>query len=165
VTFVLDPLAPGAAEAAAIYRAEMQEVVFAAAGLPPGATAADVEQTFQSHALALPEAGAVVDLPEGGFQDDRALTFDKGLNAGDQVARREAVPAALIFRELDAGGESAPVIRRYLDRAAFKAAQDGQVVVLGHATPDTIAALMEWSLEGRAGSVALAPLTAVLQAR
>ena len=38
--------------------------------------------------------------------------------------------------------------------------------VLGQsATPETIATLLEWSVEGRAGSVALAPLTAILQTR
>lgn len=181
VTVVLDPTDPDAAARAATYRKAGKEVAMLASAIPEGAKPSDLQVTFAAHDKALSEAVAVVDLPTGGFQNDRKLatdlvpvikdqgrglvTFDKGLNAGDQVARREAVPAALIFRELDAGGESAPVIRRYLDRAAFKAAQDGQVVVLGHATPDTIAALMEWSLEGRAGSVALAPLTAVLQAR
>jgi uncharacterized protein len=84
------------------------------------------------------------------------------LNAADQVARRDGVPAALIFREMDAGGEDSPLIRRYLDRAAFKAAQEGRVVVLGSTRPETITALMEWSVEGRGASVALAPLTAVL---
>ena len=68
----------------------------------------------------LPEALAVID-PDGRiFQDDRPLasmvvpliqaegmglvTFDRGLNAADQVARREGVPRATIFRILDAEG-------------------------------------------------------------
>ncbi|NBO20421.1 MAG: hypothetical protein EBU97_00330 [Rhodobacteraceae bacterium] len=66
------------------------------------------------------------------------------------------------FRSLDAEGETQPMIRRYLDRAAFKAAQDGRVVVIGTTAEDTVAALLAWSVEGRAGSVALAPLSAVL---
>lgn len=178
VTIALDPTDPGAAEHAAAYRAAGKEVAMLASGLPQGAEASDVLVTFEAHARALPEAVAVVDLPEGGFQNDRPLaaavvpvlkdqgrgllTFDRGLNAADQTARREGVPAATVFRILDADDESVPVIRRYLDRAAFKAAQDGRVAVLGTASPETLAALLEWTVEGRAGSVALAPLTAVL---
>ena len=178
VTIVLDPAASEAGKLAAEYRKAGKEVAMLASGLPKGATPSDVQVSFEAHAKALPEAVAVVDLPIEGFQNNRKLagdllpvikdqgrglvTFDKGLNAGDQVARREGVPAALIFRELDAEGEAAPLIRRYLDRAAFKAVQDGRVAVLGRARPETIAALLEWSVEGRAGSVALAPLTAVL---
>ena len=178
LTIVLDPSSPEAGKLAADYRKAGKEVAMLASGLPKGATASDVQVSFEAHAKTLPEAVAVVDLPAEGFQNNRKLaadllpvikdqgrglvTFDKGLNAGDQVARREGVPAALIFRELDAEGEGAPLIRRYLDRAAFKAVQDGRVTVLGRARPETIAALLEWSVEGRAGSVALAPLTAVL---
>lgn len=183
VSFVLDPLSPGAANAAATYRAGGKEVLMLATGIPEGATPADLEQTFQAHAAALPEAVAVIDLAEAGlqgagFQGDRALatqlvpilaaqgrgllTWDRGLNAADQVARREALPTAMVFRALDAEGEDAPLIRRYLDRAAFKAAQEGAVTVVGHTRPDTIAAVLEWAVEGRAASVALAPVSAVL---
>lgn len=180
VSFVIDPLAPNAAEAAALYRAAGQEVVMRATGIPEGATAADLEQTFQAHDRTLTEAVAVVDLGAGGFQDNRPLatevvpvikaqgrgllTYERGLNAADQVARREGVPAARIFRSLDDDGESIPVIRRYLDRAAFKAAQEGRVVVIGTARPETVAGILEWTIEGRASSVALAPVSAVLQA-
>ena len=179
VSFVIDPLMPDAAAAAAIYRGAGQEVLMLATGIPAGATPADLEQTFQAHANVLPEAVAVLDLVDGGFQNDRPLatqvvpilksqgrgllTYDKGLNAADQVARREALPAATIFRSLDAEGEAAGLIRRYLDRAAFKAAQDGRVVVLGQTRPETIAALLEWAVEGRAAAVALAPASVVMR--
>lgn len=178
VTFVIDPLDPAADAAEAIYRAAGQEVVMLAAGIPDGATAADLEQTFQANAAVLDQSVAVMDLGGSGFQDNRPLatqvvplikeqgrglvTFDKGLNAADQVARRDGVAAAVIFRDLDAEGEDTPLIRRYLDRAAFKAAQEGRVLVLGTTRPETVAALMEWTLEGRASAVALAPVTAVL---
>lgn len=178
VTFALDPTQPKAAEQAAIYRAAGQEVVILATALPKGAQASDVEVAMVALASALPETVAVMDGPEPAFQSDRPLatlvvpvvggqgrgllTWDRGLNAADQVARREKVPAAVVFRDLDAAGESAQVIRRYLDRAAFKAAQEGRVTVVGRAVPETIAALLEWSVEGRAATVALAPLSAVL---
>ena len=178
VSFVIDPLAPNAIEAAAIYRAAGQEVIMLASGIPQGAQASDLEQTFQSLGAVLPQAVAVMDLATAGFQDDRPLaslvvplvknqgrgliTFNRGLNAADQVARRIDVPAATIFRHLDGAGEDLPLIRRYLDRAAFKAAQEGRVMVLGDTRPTTIAALIEWTVEGRASSVTLAPATAVL---
>ena len=91
------------------------------------------------------------------------VTFDRGLNAADQVARREGLPTVTIYRSLDDEGEEAPLIRRYLDRAAFKAAQEGQVVVIGSTRADTITALMEWTVEGRAASVVLAPISALMQ--
>lgn len=178
VTFVIDPLAPDAREAEAAYRAAGQEVLMLANGLPEGATASDVEQTFQTLQETLPEAVGVIDEATAGFQDNRALaslvlpviadqgrglvTYDKGLNAADQIARRDGLPAAVIFRRLDGAGESQPTIRRYLDRAAFKAAQEGSVVVIGDTKPDTLAAILQWTIEGKAGSVALAPVTAVM---
>lgn len=180
VTFAIDPLSDSAAAAAALYRGAGQEVVTLATGIPAGAKASDLEQTFAAYEQRLPEAVALMDITEGGFQDDRGLasevvplvkaqgrglvTFDRGLNAADQVARREGLPAALVFRSLDQDGEDSPLIRRYLDRAAFKAAQEGKVLVVGTSRPETVAALIEWSVEGRASSVALAPLTAVLSA-
>jgi polysaccharide deacetylase 2 family uncharacterized protein YibQ len=72
---------------------------------------------------------------------------------------------AVIFRNLDAEGEAGPVIRRYLDRAAFKAAQDGRVIVAGSTRPETVAAILEWTVEGRADTVALAPVTAAMTAQ
>ncbi len=178
VTFILDPLAEGAAEAAAIYRDAGQEVLMAATAIPTGAKASDLEQSFAGLEGRLPEAVGLIETPEPRFQDDRTLaadvvtlladqgrglvTYDRGLNAADQVARRENLPSAMIFRSLDDDGEDSPLIRRYLDRAAFKAAQEGKVAVIGTARPETIAALLEWSVEGRSSTVALAPITALM---
>ncbi len=180
VSFALDPTQPKAPEHAAIYRAAGQEVVMLATALPKGAAASDVEVALEAMARALPEAVAVMDTPDRSFQGDRplatlvvpviggqgrgVLTWDQGLNAADQVARREKVPATVAFRDLDGAGEAAPVVRRYLDRAAFKAAQEGHVTVVGRTNPDTVAAILEWTVEGRAATVALAPLSAVLTA-
>jgi polysaccharide deacetylase 2 family uncharacterized protein YibQ len=179
VSFAVDPLSPDSADSARVYRAAGQEVVMLASGIPQGATAGDLEQTFQALDMAMPEAVAVLDRMEGGSQDtlDLArqavpivaeqgrgiLTYDRGLNSADQVARREGVPRATIFRVLDAEGESIPKMRNYLDRAAFKAAQEGRVLVIGRAQADTVAAILEWTVEGRAASVMLAPVSAVLE--
>ena len=181
VTFAVDPLAANATEAEQIYRAAGQEVLILAKGIPEGATPGDLEQSLQAISAALPESVGLLDLDSGGFQDNRALsaqvvsilkaqgrgmlTYDRGLNAADQEARREDLPAAKVFRLIDGGSEEAPVIRRYLDRAAFKAAQEGQVVVVGHTRPETITALLEWTVEGRAASVSMAPASAVMQTK
>ncbi|MFC6759564.1 divergent polysaccharide deacetylase family protein [Sulfitobacter porphyrae] len=53
------------------------------------------------------------------------------------------------------------MIRRFLDQAAFKAGQEGAVIMLG-LRPDTISALLLWGLQDRANSVALVPVSAVL---
>lgn len=178
VTFAVDPMAPDAAGAAATYRAAGQEVVMLSS-LPPGAVAQDVEVTLSGQAEVLPEAVAVMDPGSGGFQDDRMLaglvapvvqgqgrgllSWDRGLNPAAQIARRSGLPSATIFRDLDAEGEGRETIRRYLDRAAFRAAQEGLVVVAGRTRSETVEALLAWAVEGRAATVALAPLTAVLR--
>lgn len=179
LSIVIDPLAEGAAALAAEWRAGGQEVVMAGTGIPQGAGPGDLEQSFQVLSSRLPEAVAVIDPTGTAFQNDRPLatqvvpilieqgrglvTFDQGLNAADQVARREGLASAMVFRRLDAEGEDSPVIRRYLDRAAFKAAQEGRVIVLGEVRPQTIAAILEWAVEGRASTVTLAPVSAMLQ--
>jgi polysaccharide deacetylase 2 family uncharacterized protein YibQ len=176
VSFALDPMDPATPDRAAIYRAAGKEVVMLATGIAEGAQASDIEVSFQSMARGLPEAVAVMDLAEPLFQDQRPLaslvvpvvgaqgrgllTWDRGLNAADQVARRDDVPAAVVFR--DVGGTDSAAIRRVLDRAVFKAGQDGRVAVAGTATPELVAALLEWTVEGRAATVALGPVTAVL---
>lgn len=178
VTFVVDPLATDAKEAAKVYRDAGQEVLMLANGIPPGATASDLAQSFQTLQDILPEAVGVIDQDTAGFQDNRALstlvlpviadqgrglvTYDRGLNAADQIARRDGLPATVVFRRLDGAGESQPVIRRYLDRAAFKAAQEGSVVVIGDTRADTVASILQWTIEGKASGVALAPVTAVM---
>ncbi len=178
VSFALDPMDPATPERAAIYRAAGKEVVMLATGIADGAQASDLEVAFQSMAQGLPEAVAVMDLPEVVFQNRRPLaslvvpvvgaqgrgllTWDQGLNAADQVARREDIAAAVVFRDLASAGADSAAIRRVLDRAVFKAGQDGRVAVAGTASPETVAALLEWTVEGRAATVAIGPLTAVL---
>ena len=179
VSFAVDPESPTAAEAMALYRAAGKEVIILPTTLPAGAQASDVETSLSAYQAMLPESVAVMSDPVSGFQDDRdlaslvvpavgaqgrgVLLFDKGLNSAAQIAQRDGIPYAMISKMIDAGGESVPVMRRYLDRAVFKAAQDGAAVVMGQTLPDTLTALTEWSLEGRAGDVTLAPISALMQ--
>jgi polysaccharide deacetylase 2 family uncharacterized protein YibQ len=178
-TIALDPLDPASPERAAAYRAAGKEVVMLVTGIAQGAQASDVEVAFQSMAQGLPEAVAAMDLATPAFQNNRGLssavvpilkaqgrgllTWDEGLNAADQVARREDLEAATVFRDIGTAGADPVAMRRLLDRAVFKAGQEGRVAVVGTADAGTLAALLEWTVEGKAATVALAPLTAVLK--
>lgn len=177
VTFAIDPLAPDAAQAAAAYRAAGQEVVLLAPPLPEGATPADLETAIEAAGLALPQAVAMLERPAALGSERRLaaqavpilkaqgrglVTHDAGLGSAAQAAQREGLPHAEVYRLLDAGDETAPVILRYLDRAAFTAKQEGQVVVLGRSRPETVAALVQWMTAGQGATLAIAPLTALM---
>ncbi|TCM81473.1 divergent polysaccharide deacetylase family protein [Rhodovulum steppense] len=181
VTFAVDPSRPDADEAMAAYRAAGYEVVALATGLPPGATPGDLEVALAAQHGLLDRAVAVMDVAGAGFQDDRALTaqmvafagetghglvtYDRGLNSAARLAGQAGVPQATVFRMLDENRPNAPTIRRILDRAVFKARQDGHVVMVGHSYSDTVTALYSWALEAEAEAVTLAPISAVLRRR
>lgn len=181
VTFAIDPSEPTAAEAAATYRAAGFEVMILPTGLPSGAQPQDVEVTMSTHLTTVPQAVGILDLAEGGLGSNQQLAaqllavakddghgivfYDRGLNSAKRAADRAEQPAGLVFRQLDAGNERSTVIRRYLDRAAFKAGQEGQVIMVGHTYAETVTALFEWALEGKAEQVSLAPVSTVLRAQ
>ena len=181
LSFAVDANWSGAAEAAARYKAAGFEVL-ALADLPEGASAVDAEVAMQAYLEAVPQAVAVMEGTGTGLQSDRAATeqlapillesghglvmHPKGLNTAQKLMAREGVPSASVFRDFDANGQNANVIRRFLDQAAFKAGQqDEGVIMLGRLRADTISALLLWGLQDRATSVALAPVSAVLLAR
>lgn len=180
VAVALDPHDPDAPRRAQAYRAAGHEIVILAAGLPERATPADLEVTFDAWLRALPEAVALLDPAEDGFQANRSLaqavmpflaadghgliTHERGLNPAQQSANSARVANTSVFRSIDSDDENQFTIRRYLDRATFRAQQEGWVVVLGRAAhPDTIDGLIGWRMEGRAGQVAIVPVSAVLR--
>ena len=75
------------------------------------------------------------------------------------------MPAATVFRDFDSADQTPTVIRRFLDQAAFRADQEGGVIMLGRVRPDTISALLLWGLQDRAERVALAPVSALLKSQ
>ena len=179
VTVVLDPSRPDAAEMMAAYRGAGIEVGVQAA-LPAGAAPTDVEIAFEATFAALPDTVILFDAGEGGLQSDRAVidqallglaesgrglvSVSKGLNTAMREAEKLDVPAGVIFRDLDSEGQDARVIRRFLDQAAFRARQESGVILLARIRPDTISALQLWGTANRSGQVALAPVSAILQA-
>ena len=179
MTVALNPLDPSAQEAAEIYRASGKEVLILSTSLPEGATASDMDVSFNAFFAALPQAVGVIDLPENGFarntrmlgdvlpllaQDGHGLvTFSGGLTSAERAAQAAGVPHAEVFRVLDSGTESPFTIRRFLDRAVFQASQMGKVIVFGDASNDaTMEALDMWLSEGRADQVALVPISGIL---
>ncbi|MDK3016433.1 polysaccharide deacteylase family 2 protein [Pseudodonghicola flavimaris] len=177
LTFAIDPSAPDATEKMARYRAAGFEVVLLA-DLPAAATAQDAEVSMSVWRAEVPEAVAILEGTGTGFQGNRALsdqvtaiaqaaglgliTQSKGLNTVQKLAAREGVPSAVVFRDFDGAGQTPTVMRRFLDQAAFRAGQEGAVIMLGRVRPDTISALLLWGLQDRAQRVALAPVSAVL---
>ncbi|WP_217810147.1 divergent polysaccharide deacetylase family protein [Salibaculum griseiflavum] len=180
VTVAIDPGADGAAERLAAYRSQGTEAAILAR-LPEGATPQDVEVALEGTFASLTETVAVLDLGGPGLSNNREATrqlmrilsdggrgfvsVGRGLNMADRVAEQEGVPTATVYRDLDAEGQDASVIRRFVDQAAFRARQQSGVVLIGRVRPDTITALMNWGNDKRAAQVAQVPLSAVLQAQ
>ncbi len=177
-SIAIDPATPDAAQVAAEYRAAGIEVLAMLGDLPVSAAPGDVAVALEGYFGVLTEAIAVLDPLDGRIQSNRSLlqpvlgtirdtghglvTYDRGLNTAQQAARREGIAAATVFRLLDAELEEGPKIKRYLSRAAFSAAKDGSVVVLGRSYPETVKALLEWSLDEKGGDLAIVPVSQVM---
>ncbi|MDV4145641.1 divergent polysaccharide deacetylase family protein [Shimia sp. FJ5] len=180
LSFAINTLAPDAAAREAAYR-EMGFETLAMVDIPAAAAPADVEIAMEAHLKAMPGAVAVMEGGEDGLQGARALSdqvaqvllasghglvmFPNGLNTAQKLASREGVPAATVFRDFDGKGQNATVIRRFLDQAAFKADQEGGVIMVGRVREETLSALLVWGIQDRARTVALAPVSAVLRAK
>ena len=177
LSFAVDSGLKDAADRMAIYRAAGFEVL-AMVDLPEGALPSDAEIALSVVLPAMDEVVGVLEGTKGGLQGSRdvadqvtailaqsghgLLTQDNGLNTMPKLALKEGVPADPIFRDFDSKGQTSRVIRRFLDQAAFRAGQEGAVVMLGRLRPETVSALSLWGLQDRAGQVALAPISAVL---
>ncbi len=177
VSFAIAPSHPDAAGAAKGYR-DLGFEVLVLGDLPEGAQASDVEVTISGILDAVPQAVAVLEAPGGSLQENRAIAGQvasylagsghglvmqpKGLNTAQKLALKDGVPAVTIFRDFDGEGQDATVIRRTLDQAAFRARQEGGVVMMGRLRADTITALVLWGLQDRSGTITLVPVSTVL---
>ncbi|NVK13551.1 MAG: divergent polysaccharide deacetylase family protein [Rhodobacteraceae bacterium] len=180
LSFAIDPEDPEAAAKMAARREAGFEVLMLA-DLPREATPQDAETSFEVWRGKLPEAVAILEGVDTGVQGNRPLadqvaavaasagyglvTQDSGLNTVQKLALRDGVPAGVVFRDFDGAGQDPRAIRRFLDQAAFRAGQEGAVIMLGRLRPDTISALLLWGLQDRAERVALAPVSASLGAK
>lgn len=177
LTIAIDPTRPDAAQAAADFRAAGLEVAILAAGLPPGATARDIETALEAWRAAIPQAVAVVEPAQPHLQNNRNLsqqlvrilsreglglvTQAQGLNAAAQIARGQNLPQASIWRVLDTDRDTAAAIERMLERGKFEAQRSGAVTIMLSGWPQSVAGLLAWhSKAGR--SVRMAPVSAVV---
>ncbi|MGH1367332.1 MAG: divergent polysaccharide deacetylase family protein [Maritimibacter sp.] len=177
LSVAVDASAPDAEEAIKFYRDNGAEVILIVP-LPSGATPTDVDVTFQAYGPLLKDVVAVMAEENLGFQalgggakqvitnlNEAGLglvSFTQGLNTAHKAALKDGVPAGQVFRDLDGDGQTPAVIRRFLDNVAFKARNEDGVIALARVRPDSIQALLEWSLGNRAQTVALAPVSATL---
>ncbi|MGP6088845.1 divergent polysaccharide deacetylase family protein [Antarctobacter jejuensis] len=177
ISFAIAPTHPDAAGAAKGYR-DLGFEVLVLGDLPEGAQATDVEVTMSGILDAVPQAVAVLEAPGGSLQETRAIAGQvaaylagsghglvmqpKGLNTAQKLALKDGVPAVTIFRDFDGEGQDTSMIRRTLDQAAFRARQEGGVVMMGRLRADTITALVLWGLQDRSGTIALVPVSTVL---
>lgn len=180
LTFAVNTLSADVADRVAAYRGMGFEVL-AMIDIPAAAAPSDVEVALDAHLSVMPDAVGVMEGTQDGLQGNKPLSdqvaevllasghglvmFPKGLNTAQKLASREGVPAATVFRDFDNKGQSAAIIRRFLDQAAFKADQEGGVIMVGRLREQTISALMLWGLQDRASTVALAPVSAILRAK
>lgn len=133
---------------------------------------------MSAYLAAVPEAVGILEGVTSGVQSSREMADQltqiildsghgmllqaSGLNTARKLAAREGIPAATVFRDFDGNGQSASVMRRFLDQAAFRAGQEGGVVMMGRLQAETISALLIWGLADRASRVSLVPVSAVL---
>jgi hypothetical protein len=137
-----------------------------------------VAVAFEAVFALLPQVVGVIDTGEGGLQENRAVTEQAmarlaadgrgavvpggGLNMAARAADAAGVPLATFWRDIDADGADAAAIRRVLDQAAFRARQDGEVVLIGRVRAETLSALMLWGSARTVEQVAVAPVSALL---
>jgi len=180
VSFAVDVNWDGATAAAERYHSAGFEVL-AMIDLPEGASAMDVEVAMQTWLARVPQAVAVLEGTGSGLQSSREASAQlapilletghglvarpNGLNTAQKLIAREGVPSASLFRDIDAQGQKAAAVRRFLDQAVRKAGQQPEgVIMLGRLRDETISAMLVWGLQDRAANVALAPVSAVLKA-
>ncbi|MGH1413139.1 MAG: divergent polysaccharide deacetylase family protein [Pelagimonas sp.] len=179
VSIAIPPSHPEAAQTAADYRRLGFEVL-AMADIPEGAQPSDVEVTLSGTLQAVPEAVAVLENPVGaGVQSSRAVSnqtaaylaasghglvmMPKGLNTAQQLAAKAGVPSASLFRDMDRDKQDAATVRRALDQAVFRAKQEGAVIMLGRLHANTLSGLIQWGLQDKNASIAIVPVSTVLQ--
>lgn len=180
ITIAVDPSDANVKERMSIYQEFGHEIALITE-FPDGATPSDIEVALTGAFETIPEAVALVDTGDTGLQGERdvieqtmlaladegrgLLTISRGLNTALRSADEAGVPAATIYRDVDDEWQSARIIRRFFDQAAFRARQQSGVVIFGRLRPNTLTALKNWSDSARAEQVAMAPLSAVLQAQ
>ena len=94
------------------------------------------------------------------------VVYEKGLNTLAKEAVKAGTPVATIYRDLDGADQNERTIRRFLDGAAFRAANSPSepIVVLARLRPETMSAILIWALQDRAQKTAVVPVSQLMKA-
>ena len=181
VTFAIDPVNPAADTLLISLREREQEAVILA-DLPPKAAVRDVDNTLTALVDLLPQTVGVIERQAGALQHSRdvvlhvpevlnrtghgLVVYEKGLNTLAKEAGKAGTPVATIYRNLDDADQNQSAIRRFLDGAAFRAANGPSepIVVLARLRPETMSAIRIWALQDRAQKTAVVPLSQLMNA-
>ncbi|GHA41064.1 hypothetical protein GCM10008927_01680 [Amylibacter ulvae] len=128
---------------------------------------------------AVPTAVAFIDNPLGTLQKQHVaqkdvlnvlaesghaiISYKRGLDPTPREAAKRAMRSGSVFRVLDANGEDADAIYNNLNRAVFKANQDGSAIVIASGTATTFDALQSWVQSGKASGVSIVPISAAIR--
>ena len=176
-TIAIDALAENAGDRLASHRGMGAEVAVQIR-LPNGAQPSDVEVAYGAALGLVPQAAMLFSDGTGVMQNNRSVagqvmeilsvdgqgfvTVQRGLGNAARLAESAGVPAATVLRDIDGNGESASVILRNLDQAAFRARQSGNAVLMGRLTSQTLAVLQDWAADAAQNGVAAGPVSAIL---
>ena len=163
-----------------LYRSNGFEVA-AIVDYPNAASEQEINDTLVSGLNRLDKTIAVIEGSPGNLQKTRSrseqtasilsqsghglLVHEKGLNTIVREAKALGVPVRTIYRDLIELTGDSRTFRRFLDGAAFRARQEGKdsaIVVTASLHPETLGALLLWSLQNRSQSVTIAPLSQAL---
>jgi polysaccharide deacetylase 2 family uncharacterized protein YibQ len=174
VSIAIDPASPDVFEHGLEYLNKGFDVL-AHGGFAQNPTAQDIATGAEGILKDMPYTIGFLEQNKGSLQSSREavkqlstsavlggqgiVVHDKGFNPAISLADKAGVPALVITTDIDGAGQNISAIRRQLDGAAFKARQKGAVVLLGRLKPDTVTALLQWSLQSRAQSVAIVPVS------
>ena len=181
VTFAVDPVNPAADTLLISLREREQEAVILA-DLPPKAAVQDVDLALTALVDLLPQTVGVIERQAGALQQSRdvmlhvpevlnrtghgLVVYEKGLNTLAKEAVKAGTPVATIYRDLDGADQNELTIRRFLDGAAFRAANSPSepIVVLARLRPETMRAILIWDLQDRAQKTAVVPVSQLMKA-
>ena len=178
LSIALAPSRKTAADLMRSYRTEGYEIL-GLAELAEGARPADIEVAFEAYSIALPEmigfldrdndtlhtqSGARAQLAEILAERGMGLVSSvRGLNPVVAEMTRGDVPAIAAFRDLGSIETDVRAIRRFLDQAAFEAAQRNEgIVVVGQLQPTIISGLLLWGVGRKADGVEIVPVSHLL---
>jgi len=159
ITIALDSTREDAPETLRQYRTAGYEVLVIPGPAGDAATLAalpDAVGLLSATDAPVPSAGVLSADGHG------VLLWPGGLDGALRGVARAGLPALRAYRLLDGQAERAPVIGRYLGRAAFEAQQTLSETVIGHLYPETLQAVRGFVAAAPDRGIAVVPVTVVM---